>query len=151
MLELISFFFNQPSPSILLAQNNTPAIVTEENNTIRPLTGELNQIPVFNSNSPELIVGEGILLSTFPPDNKNTPTAHLNYPLQGRFDIFAHHVAKAVDENDTRTLYLGIILQNPTNETVTINILQGSSYLSQPDAPFIKLPSLVESSNTYAG
>ncbi|WP_342597763.1 DUF3370 domain-containing protein [Cyanobacterium aponinum UTEX 3222] len=151
MLELISFFFNQPSPSILLAQNNTPAIVTEENNTIRPLTGELNQIPVFNSNSPELIVGEGILLSTFPPDNKNTPTAHLNYPLQGRFDIFAHHVAKAVDENDTRTLYLGIILQNPTNETVAINILQGASYLSQPDAPFIKLPSLVESSNTYAG
>lgn len=151
MFELISLFFSQPSNPVILAQNNPPAIITEENNTIRPLTGELNQIPVFNSNSPELVVGEGILLSTFPSDNKNNPTAHLNYPLQGRFDIFAHHVAKAVDENDQRTLYLGIIVHNPTNQTVNIDVLQGASYLSQPDAPFIKLPSIVESSNTYAG
>lgn len=151
MIELISLFFSQPSDSLLLAQNNPPAIIKEENNTIRPLTGQLNQIPVFNSNSPELVVGEGILLSTFSPDNKNTPTAHLNYPLQGRFDIFAHHVAKAVDENDQRTLYLGIIVHNPTNQTINIDILQGASYLSQPDAPFVKLPSIVESRNTYAG
>ncbi len=151
MLELISLFFSQPSDSFILTQNNPPAIIKDENNTIRPLTGKLNKIPVFNSNSPELVVREGILLSTFSPDNKNTPTAHLNYPLQGRFDIFAHHVAKAVDENDQRTLYLGIIVHNPTNQTVNVDILRGASYLSQPDAPFVKLPSIVEGSNTYAG
>jgi len=145
MLELLSFFFHQPSTSFILAQNNKYEIVKEENNTIRPLTGELNQIPVFNSNSPELVVGEGILLSTFPSENKNHPNAHLNYPLQGRFDIFAHHVAKAVDKNDRRTLYLGIIVHNPTNKTVNIDILQGASYLSQPDVPFIEIPSMVES------
>lgn len=151
MLELLSFFFHQPSTSFILAQNNPSEIIREENNTIRPLTGELNQIPVFNSNSPELVVGEGILLSTFPSENKNNTNAHLNYPLQGRFDIFAHHVAKAVDENDSRTLYLGIIIHNPTNKTVNIDILQGASYLSQPDAPFVQLPAILESSNTYAG
>lgn len=151
MFQLLSLFFSQPSNTPILAQNNPPAIITQENNTIRPLTGQLNQIPVFNSNSPELVLGEGILLSTFPPNQKNNPTAHLNYPLQGRFDIFAHHVAKAVDENDQRTLYLGIIVNNPTAQTVTIDILQGASYLSQPDAPFIKLPSIVESTTTFAG
>lgn len=151
MLELISLFFSQPSNPIILAQNNPPAIIKDENNTIRPLTGQLNQIPVFNSNSPELILSEGILLSTFSPDNKTHSNAHLNYPLQGRFDIFAHHVARAVDENDMRTLYLGIIVHNPTNQTVNIDILQGASYLSQPDAPFLRLPSMVESRTTFAG
>ena len=151
MLELLSFFFHQPSTSFILAQNNSLEIIKEENNTIRPLTGKLNQIPVFNSNSPELVVGEGILLSTFPSENKNHAHAHLNYPLQGRFDIFAHHVAKAVDENDTRTIYLGIIIHNPTNKSVNVDILEGATYLSQPDAPFIQLPTISESSNTYAG
>ncbi|NES85543.1 MAG: DUF3370 family protein, partial [Moorea sp. SIO2B7] len=62
---------------------------------VRPLPGKLNNIPVFNSNSPEIVLNEGILLSTFPPTGKVTPSAHLNFPLQGQFDLFAHHIAKA--------------------------------------------------------
>lgn len=120
-------------------------------NEIRPLPGELNKIPVFNSNSPELVLGEGILLSTFPGEKKGDQNAHLNFPFQGRFDLFAHHVAKPPTENDLRTLYLGIIINNPTNKIVTVDILQGASYLSQPDAPFIQLPSQVQSNNIYAG
>lgn len=120
---------------------------------IRALPGQLDTIPVFNSNSPELVQTEGILLSTFPPNSKATPSAHLNFPFQGRFDIFAHHVAKAPTPEDLRTLYLGILVHNPTQEPVTVDILQAASYLSQPDAPFIQLPSQVENlrGTVYAG
>ncbi|NJK49433.1 DUF3370 domain-containing protein [Candidatus Gracilibacteria bacterium] len=120
---------------------------------VRSLAGKLNKIPVFNSNSPELVLKEGILLSTFSPQNKANPEAHLNFPLQGNFDIFAHHVAKAPTPEDLRSLYLGIILHNPTQQPVTVDILQAASYLSQPDAPFIELPPQVEdpTGKVYAG
>lgn len=111
---------------------------------VRPLPGKLDTVPVFNSNSPELVQTEGILLSTFPPTGKRVPKAHLNFPLQGRFDLFAHHVAKPVSAEDLRTLYLGVILYNPSIQPVTVDILQAASYLSQPDAPFIELPPLVK-------
>ncbi len=108
---------------------------------VRPLPGQLDTVPTFNSNSPELVLKEGILLSTFPPDGKKVPTAHLNFPFRGRFDIFAHHVARAEPSENLRSLYLGIILHNPGSEAVKVNIRQAASYLSQPDAPFIQLPS----------
>ncbi|MBD2508219.1 DUF3370 domain-containing protein [Nostoc muscorum FACHB-395] len=108
---------------------------------VRALPGQLDTVPTFNSNSPELVLKEGILLSTFPPDGKKVPTAHLNFPFRGRFDIFAHHVARAEPSENLRSLYLGIILHNPSSEAVKVNIWQAASYLSQPDAPFIQLPS----------
>ncbi len=107
---------------------------------VRPLPGQLDNVPVFNSNSPELVLKEGILLSTFPADGKKVPQAHLNFPFRGRFDIFAHHIARAEPPDNLRTLYLGIILHNPTKQSVKVNVLQGASYLSQPDAPFVELP-----------
>ncbi len=120
---------------------------------VRPLPGQLDQVPVFNSNSPELIQTEGILLSTFPPQGKRSPAAHLNFPFSGRFDLFAHHVAKPPTPEDLTTLYLGVIVHNPTTETVTVDILQAASYLSQPDAPFIQLPPVVENprGDVFAG
>ncbi|MEG4337033.1 DUF3370 domain-containing protein [Microcoleus sp. D3_18_C2] len=120
---------------------------------VRPLPGQLDNIPVFNSNSPELVLQEGILLSTFPPDGKKFPAAHLNFPFQGRFDIFAHHIARAPSPEDLRTLYQGVIVYNPGNKPVKLDILQAASYLSQPDAPFIELPPQVDNSNSniYAG
>jgi hypothetical protein len=120
---------------------------------VRPLPGKLDNIPVFNSNSPELVLKEGILLSTFPPNGKSTPSAHLNFAFNGQFDIFAHHIAKAPNPDDLRTLYLGIIVHNPGKKPVTVDILQAASYLSQPDAPFIQLPSIVDNPNStiYSG
>lgn len=115
---------------------------------VRPLPGQLDAIPVFNSNSPELVAEPGILLSTFPPEGMATPEAHLNFPFQGRFDVFAHHVYKAADY-DAETpvlldsLYLGVLVHNPGEAPVTVRVLAGASYLSQPDAPFIPLPSFV--------
>lgn len=53
---------------------------------MRPLPGRLDAVPVFNSNSPEQVQTEGILLSTFPQSSKRVKAAHLNFPLRGRFD-----------------------------------------------------------------
>ncbi|MEG4329592.1 DUF3370 family protein, partial [Microcoleus sp. herbarium5] len=111
---------------------------------VRVLPGQLDSIPVFNSNSPEVVQTEGILLSTFPPEAKQVPSAHLNFPFKGRFDIFAHHIAKAKNRNETRTLFQGIIVYNPNSEPVTLNVLQGATYLTRPDALFVDLPSYLE-------
>lgn len=130
-----------------------PQVETLQPQQVRILPGKLDTVPVFNSNSPELVQTEGILLSTFPPNGKSTPSAHLNFPFKGRFDIFAHHIAKAPTPEDLRTLYLGIIVYNPGRKSVKVDILQAASYLSQPDAPFIELPSFVENptGSVYAG
>jgi Protein of unknown function (DUF3370) len=122
----------------------TPAPEVVQIQEVRSLPGQLDRVPVFNSNSPELVLKPGILLSTFPPLGKKVASAHLNYPLSGRFDIFAHHIAKAPSPEDLQTLYLGVILHNPGERTVTVDVLQAASYLSQPDAPFIDLPAYLE-------
>ncbi|WP_413172952.1 DUF3370 domain-containing protein [Anabaena azotica] len=124
-------------------QSSPPPEEVVQPQEVRALPGRLDTVPVFNSNSPELVLKEGILLSTFPPNGKKVPTAHLNFPFRGRFDIFAHHVAKAEPPENLRSLYLGIILHNPETQPVKVNILQGASYLSQPDAPFIKLDAFI--------
>jgi hypothetical protein len=135
------------------ASASAPQTEIVQPQVIRVIPGKLDDVPVFNSNSPELVQKEGILLSTFAPNGKATPTAHLNFQFQGRFDIFAHHIAKPPTPEDLRTLYLGIILYNPGQESVTVDILQAASYLSQPDAPFIELPSQVDnaSGRVYSG
>lgn len=109
---------------------------------IRALPGQLNEIPVFNSNSPEVVQGEGILLSTFPQTAKKFPNAHLNVPISGKFEFFSHHIARPI--NKQQTLYQGVLVYNPSAQPVTLNILQGISYVTSPDAPFVELPPLVE-------
>ncbi len=108
---------------------------------VRPLPGQLDEIPVFNSNSPEVIEGEGILLSTFPGNRKYYPGAHLNQPINGRFDFFSHHIARP---KDSRTLYQGVLVKNPTDSYITINFLQAGSYVTGKDAPFVNLPPQVD-------
>jgi hypothetical protein len=145
----ITSCFMLPILSILpLAQTPPPPQEILQIQEVRPLPGQLDNIPVFNSNSPELVLQEGILLSTFPPNSKRFPTAHLNFPFQGRFDIFAHHIARAPSPEDLRTLYQGVIVYNPGDKPVKLDILQAASYLSQPDAPFIDLPQQVDNSNS---
>jgi hypothetical protein len=117
---------------------------------VRALPGKLDTVPTFNSNSPELVRTEGILLSTFPPDGKQVPSAHLNFQFQGRFDIFSHHIARADTQAETGTLYQGIIVHNPTDKPITVEVLQAASYLSTPEAPFKELPDMADNANgTY--
>jgi Protein of unknown function (DUF3370) len=112
---------------------------------IRPLPGALDSVPVFNSNSPEAVVQPGILLSTFPRQGKLHSDAHLGYTFQGRFDVFAHHIARTERPDTTPTLYNGILIYNPSaSQSITLNVLKAASYLGTPDAPYINLPSLLE-------
>ena len=126
---------------LFLAQTPPPPILRPQE--VRPLPAELDTVPVFNSNSPELIGEPGILLSTFPPDGMAQPEAHLEFAFDGRFDVFAHHVYRADDPEDLSSMYVAILVHNPGVETVTVNVLAGASYLSQPDAPFVSLPAVV--------
>jgi hypothetical protein len=130
-----------------------PAQVIVQPQPVRPLPGGLDHILTFNSNSPEVVQTEGILLSTFPKTGMKVPEAHLNRSLKGRFDLFVHHIAKAISPQDQRTLYLGIMLHNPGKQAVTVNVLQAASYLSQPDAPFISLPAMQDNAKglVFAG
>jgi hypothetical protein len=134
--------------SVVIAQAATPLPPVERQyniiqpQEIRSLPGKLNQVLVFNSNSPEVVQGEGILLSTFPSSSMRFPNAHLGQTFEGRFDLFSHHIARP--QGERRTLYQGVIVYNPTNQLVRIRVLQAASYLTSPDAPFINLPSLVE-------
>ncbi len=117
---------------------------------VRPLPGKLDPIPVFNSDSPEWVKSQGILLSTFPPTGKRVPSAHLNFPFLGRFDLFAHHFSHT--PKDLQTLYLGIIMHNPSKQPVTVEVLQAASYLMQ-EAPYVQQPPMVENphGDVYAG
>lgn len=146
MLPFLSTLF------LIQATPNPPQEIVKPQE-VRPLPGQLDTVPMFNSNSPELVLKEGILLSTFPPEGKKFPAAHLNFPFSGRFDLFAHHVARAEPPENLQTLYLGVIVHNPGTLPVKLDILQAVSYLSQPDAPFIELPAMVENpdGSVYAG
>jgi hypothetical protein len=127
----------------------SPQIIVQPQ-PVRALPGQLDTVPMFNSNSPEWVKTEGILLSTFPPTGKAVPQAHLNFPFQGRFDLFVHHQTHT--PKDLQTFYLGVILHNPGKQPVTVDVLQAATYLTQ-DAPYITLPNYVENpeNTTYAG
>jgi len=127
-----------------------PVIINTE---VRPLPGELDDIPMFNSNSPEIVRTSGVLLSLLPKEGKRYPDAHLEYPLKGKFRVFTHHINNRIKQEDNRVLYLGLLAYNPDNNSATVRVLRAASYLSQPDAPFIKLPNFFENKDgcTYAG
>jgi hypothetical protein len=140
-------------PSLLLAQSIAQPIapilrprVISQPQEVRPLPGQLNQIPVFNSNSPEVFSQNGILLSTFAKTGKAFPEAHLNYPLSGRFDIFLHHIARA-EQEFARPFYLGVILHNPTSQAVTVDIMQAVIHTTNPGAPFVYQPDYADNGN----
>lgn len=147
----MSFFLS----TLLLAQASPIAVASEVviPQEVRALPGKPDKFPVFNSNSPEIVKSEGILLSTFPGTGKQFPEAHLNYALSGRFDVFAHHVTRIDSKQGKRPLYLGVLLHNPTSKPVKVLVLQANSYLSQSQAPFVDLPAHTADpgGNIYSG
>jgi hypothetical protein len=111
---------------------------------VRPLPGQLDNVPVFNSNSPELVMTEGVLLSTFPQQGMQTPSAHLNYTFKDRFDFFSHHISRAKTPAELRTLFQGVLVYNPGTTPAKIEVLQAASHLTRPDALYLDLPDQVE-------
>ena len=138
-----------PSPTPTPVKPKPQEIVV--NNEVRSLPGALDNVPLFNSDSPEWVKKEGILLSTFPPDGKKSPKAHLNFPFQGKFNLFAHHFTHTPP--NLQTLYIGAILYNPGKQPITVQILKAASYLMEPDAPFKQKPPLSENpqGEVYSG
>jgi hypothetical protein len=111
--------------------------------TVLPLPGGLDSVPVFNSNSPEIVLSPGVLLSTFPGEGRANPEAHLNFPLQGRFDVFSHHVTNG-SKVGPRTLYLGLVIGNLSDKRVHVELLNALSFATKPDAPFITLEPVLD-------
>jgi hypothetical protein len=128
----------------------TPVLKETE---VRPLPGSLDKVPMFNSNSPEVVKTSGVLLSLLAKEGKRYPDAHLEHPLKGKFRVFAHHINNRIKQEENRVLYLGLIAYNPDSKDAAVRILKAASYLSQPDAPFKKLPPLTENPDglVYAG
>ena len=115
---------------------------------VRSLPGGLDQVLIVNDNNPELIIGEGILVSTFPQ------SPGLNLALNGRFDLFSHHVYAGTPDRLDSTLWLAVIAQPATDQAVSLELLGGSTALSQAvseeqtASPFLPLPALMEESGT---
>jgi len=120
---------------------------------LHPLPGSLDTVEMFNSNSPEVVKGSGILVSTFPPLDMAHPGAHLNRPLNGEINFFLHHINNRIEEKDFQTVYVALLVYNSAAEKATITVLSAASHLSQPDAPFISLPALENNDrgDIYAG
>ena len=115
---------------------------------LRPLPGQLDGVLLLNDNNPELITDEGVLLSTFPANQG------LDVALEGRFDLFSHHVYAGKPEELASTLWLAVLAQPLGTEPVTLDVISGSTSLSQGTkpgqtaAPFLPLPSLMAESTT---
>ncbi|MBS1990857.1 MAG: DUF3370 domain-containing protein [Cyanobacteria bacterium SZAS LIN-3] len=120
---------------------------------IRPLKGKLDKIPVLNSNSPEIVPGEGILLSTLDPFETGHPEAHLKYAVKGPFSIFFHHINKQEDKSARQVLTVSMLVFNPGFSKAILTFNSLASYVSQPDAPVYTIPPLVEDDQgkVYAG
>lgn len=125
-----------PTPATTPSRITVPQIVL-------PLPGSLDSTPVFYSNSPEIVLTPGVLLSTFPANDRSNPEAHLNFPLEGRFDVFFHHVTNS-KKVSPRTLYLGLLIGNRSEKKVHVELLEALSYTSQPDSPFITLDPVLD-------
>jgi hypothetical protein len=70
------FILSQATPTPTPTPTSTPSKEIVQPQQVRRYQGKLDNVPVFNSNSPELVQTEGILLSTFPPTAKASPEAH---------------------------------------------------------------------------
>jgi hypothetical protein len=103
---------------------------------LHALPGGLDDTLVFNSNNPEVVTEAGVTLSTAPSP------AGLGQAFQGRFAVFSHHIARDTRPG-ARLLRLGLIAHNASPRPVTLRLVQGASWLSQPEAPFVRLAPLL--------
>jgi hypothetical protein len=100
------------APTALVPVRPAFADVVDRIQEVRPLPGALNDVLMVNDNNPELIREEGILLSTFPGSHPSG----LKVTLNGRFDLFSHHVYAGNEESLDSTLWLAVLaapIDNP--------------------------------------
>jgi hypothetical protein len=136
------------APGAVPAPSVAPQIKSERELAVKPLPGGMDDEPFFDSNSPEVVQEPGVMLSTLA----GNPSVHLNRPITGDFTVFSHHLAKD-EASDEHRLHLGLLVVNQGDRTATVTIKPGVSYLSQPDALFVPLPTLTDDpgGTVYAG
>ena len=137
------------APPPLAADQQKPADQSlTRHSQVRALPGQLDDVLMVNDNNPELITGEGILVSTFPQ------APGLNVALNGRFDLFSHHVYAGQTDQLDSTLWLAVVAEPAGDVPVTLQLLDGSTSLSQATlkgqtaSPFLPLPALMAESGT---
>ena len=90
------------------------AEVINRQQSVRPLPGGLDSVLMVNDNNPELIEDDGILISTFPDGE----AASVPVVLNGRFDLFSHHVYAGDAVGSPRsTLWLAVLAAPPVSYT----------------------------------
>ncbi len=134
-----------PAPTATASSATTPP-GPMPNLVVKPLPGGLDATPVLNTNSPEVLKGDGVLVST-----AGGTGANLDYAFEGAFEVFSHHFADHVAGSDTT--WLGLLARNDGTGPATVRLLAGASWLSRPDAPYLTLGPLVDdpAGKTYAG
>ena len=131
-----------------VAMAQPPGATVLRPQTVAPLPGGLDGTLLINDNNPELIRGQGILLSTFAPLGPH-PEAHLNSPLNGVFGLFSHHVYAGQPSRLDSTLWLAVVAAPRGARPVRLEQLGGATSLSQSSrpgenaAPFLPLPPLL--------
>ena len=130
--------FAEPAKSTVTAEKPQEQGISFE---IRALSGKLDALPLFNSNMPEVVPGQDgspkVLLSTLEAGGAEFPDAHLSYRFKGKFGVFIHHINKQ-DQSPPKLLRLSLYAKNESAKQAHIKLLKRSTYLSQPDAPFVK-------------
>ena len=159
---MIPFLLAQAAPVPLMAQalpaSSAAAATVLRPQQVAPLPGGLDPVLMVNDNNPELILEPGILLSTFEGKGRPFPEAHLNLPLNGRFDLFSHHVYAGTAQTLESTLWLAVVAMPRQAAPVQLRLVSGATSLSQAtspgqaSAPFLPLPRLLpQDGSTYAG
>ena len=102
----------------------------------RPLVGTFNTVPVLHSNQPEEVQGAGILVSTMEGQSYSTEINQFlynaTYTFKGEFGLHIHHkyypIGSAWNGPGGRRheLTLAAIMVNPSDQTVTVQLDQGS-------------------------
>ncbi len=129
------------SPAIL-AQSVYPS-------GVRPLRGQFNQVPMLQSNQPEIVQSAGVLLSTMPGTVSPHPAdqaplgaiANPSYSFNGPFSLHLHHGYRPLDVSrfggvrDRGQLFIGLIALNPTNQPIQLRFDSGQISTSF-DSPY---------------
>jgi hypothetical protein len=156
---MMAFTFTAGLGGARAQQAGSPPATVLRPQAVKPLPGALDGVLLINDNNPELITAPGVLLSTFSGKGLGVPDAHLDLPLNGRFDLFSHHVFAGKPDALDSTLWIAVLAQPRGPRPVNIRLLGGSTALSQsldpsqPGAPFLPLPALLPQGSelVYAG
>ena len=71
----------------------------------------------------------------FSGAGRGVPAAHLDVALNGRFDLFSHHVYAGKPESLDSTMWLAVLAAPRGPGPVTLKLLAGSTALSQAVDP----------------